>query len=79
MYVMSVQHFACMHSDFDMILSYLKAHNFKVLIFFLFRYRCPTNFLPRWTQNSLGIGVQSLRTCLKLMTLSNGAIIMQAK
>ena len=31
MYVMSVQHFACMHSDFDMILNYLKAHNFKVL------------------------------------------------
>ena len=36
MYVMSVQHFGCMHSDFDMILSYLKAHNFKVLIFFCF-------------------------------------------
>ena len=47
MYVCDVSAAFCMHSDFDMILSYLKAHNFKVLIFFLFRYRCPTKFLPR--------------------------------
>ena len=44
MYVMSVQNFSCMHSDFDMILSYLKAHNFKVLIFFCFVIGVQLNF-----------------------------------
>ena len=37
MYVCDVSAAFCMYaSDFDMILSYLKAHNFKVLIFFCF-------------------------------------------
>ena len=44
MYVCDVSAAFCMHSDFDMILSYLKAHNFKVLIFFCFVIGVQLNF-----------------------------------